>query len=282
MDLWYDSHESAGVEFRVKVRRSLFSAESRNRRIDIFETEDFGRILALDGQVALSEIEGESLREMAVHVPLNVNPGAACVLVIGGGDGGILSELVRYPSIERITVVEPASDIIEATRRWFPAFGQAFADPRVRFSEEDGADFVRDTRERFDVLILDDLADEASGEGTFAQSFYCDCFRILSGDGILVGRAGRAVHPRQRRELVTRAGRLKRLFPVYRLYRSALPAGEPGEYFLSFASKRWDPVKDFGEAEWQARGLDTRYYTAAMHRAAFALPRAVEELLDGI
>ena len=81
---------------------------------------------------------------------------------------------------------------------------------------------------------------------------------------------------------MTRAGKVKRLFPIYRLYRASPSAGEPGEILLGFASKRYDPLSDFDESRWENRGIETRYYTPALHRGAFALPRYVEEMLAGI
>lgn len=281
MDLWYSCPESPGADYRIRIKRPLFSAESQERRIDIFDTDDYGRILVLDGRIAVSELEGESYREMAVHVPLSVNPRTAAALVIGGGDGAVVSELVRHGGLERITVVEADSGVIEASRRWFPTLAGSFADPRVKVAAIDPSSFVRDTKERFDLIVVDDPRGGASGEGTTAQPFYSDCFRILSGDGILVSRAGGAGSPKGRRELTTRAGKLKRLFPVYRVYRAALPAGEPGEMLLGFASKRYDPTKDFEAANWEKAGIETRFYSPSMHLAAFALPPAIEAVIAG-
>ena len=186
-----------------------------------------------------------------------------------------------HRGIERIIVVEPNEGILEAARRWFPSLASAFGDSRVKIVDNDASDFVRDTKERFDVVIVDDPAG-CNGDGPQAQAFYCDCFRILSGDGVLVSRTGSASTPQKRRELVARAGKVKRLFPIYRLYRSIPPAGEPGETLLGFASKRYDPIKDFDDSGWNVTGIDTRYYTPDIHRGAFALPRYLEELVSGI
>jgi spermidine synthase len=152
----------------------------------------------------------------------------------------------------------------------------------VKLVNEDTASFVRETRERFDVVIVDQAEGPAGGEGPLAQSFYCDCFRILSGDGILVHRAGSSAQPQQRRELVARAGKVKRLFPIYRLYRAYPPAGEPGEILFGFASKRYDPLRDFDDSCWPSMGIETSYYSPELHRAAFALPRYFDDLLAGI
>jgi spermidine synthase len=219
---------------------------------------------------------------MAVHVPLNVHRAAAAVLVVGGGDGGVVSELAQHRGIERITLVEPFTEVLDATRRWFPSLAQAFTDPRVSVVHQDAAEYVRDTRERYDLIIVDDCGGTPAMEGGGAQAFYCDSYRILAGDGILVNRAGSADYPARRRDLVARAGKIKRLFPIFRLYRATPPAGEPGETLLGFASKRYDPLADFDAAGWESRGIETRFYTPAMHRAAFALPRHVEELFAGV
>lgn len=282
MDLWYSEAASRGEEFRIKVRRPLFSAERGGRRIDVLETVDLGRILLVDGRIVLSEECGEAYREMAVHVPLNVHRRVSSVLLAGGGDGGVLSELVRYPEIERIVVAEPDDGVIEASRRFFPSLAQAFADPRVRVEQLAPEDFVRDSKERFDLIIVDAPESSSPGEDSRSQAFYCDSFRILAGDGILVNKAGVAVFKERRLELVRGAGKLKRLFPLYRLFRVAQSAGGPGELLLGFASKRYDPVKDEIAGGWERRELSTVYYTPALHSASFALPRYVEELLAGV
>ena len=164
MDLWYSRPECEGADYRIKVCRPLFSAESREKRIDVFETEEFGKLLVIDGQIAASEAEGESYMEMAVHVPLNVHPEAAAVLVVGGGDGGILSRLVLHSGIERITLVEPDEGVIDAAKRWFPSRASAFSDPRLKVINVDPSSFVRDTKERFDLVIVDAPENAASSE----------------------------------------------------------------------------------------------------------------------
>jgi spermidine synthase len=282
MDLWYSAAASKGEEFRIKIKRPLFSAEREGRRIDVLETEDLGRLLLIDGQIALSEECSDAYREMAVHVPLNVHRRVSSVLVAGGGDGGIVTELVRYPEIERIVVIEPDDGVIEASRRFFPSLTAGFSDPRVHVEQTAVEDFVRDTKDRFDLIIVDRPENDSPGENSLAQAFYCDSFRILSGDGILVNRAGMATFKEGRLDLIRAVGKLKRLFPIYRLFKVAQTAGGPGELLLGFASKRYDPVKDENTGNWQTRGLPTVYYTPAIHSAAFALPRYVEELLEGI
>jgi spermidine synthase len=282
MDLWYGRPEGAGAEFRMRVRRPLFAGERGGRRIDVLETEDLGKILLLDGRIALAEADAAAFREMVVHPALAVLPSARSVLVAGGGDGNLLTELLRHAGIERVVVAESDPGLTEAARRFFPELGAAFDDPRAQVVEEDPLAFVRDSRERFDLILVDHPAAEAPGDPGLGQAFYCDCFRILSGDGMLVHRAGSAFFPQKRRELLRQAGKVKRLFPGYRLCRLELPSAETGAFLLGFATKRFDPLEDYDEARWKALGLSTRYYNPATHRAAFALPQYLVEAMTGI
>ena len=279
MDLWYERSESPSTKWCVRVTRPLFSGEGKTGRIDVLETEDFGRALAVNGCLALTEGEGFAQREMLAHTPLNVHPNVRSVLVVGALDCGLSAELLRYPQIERLVLVEEDSVLIDAQRRFFPELASALSDPRTRIAQEGPESFARECKDRFDLAIVQSA--EGSGASGLSQSFFCDCFRLLSGDGILISPAGSAFFPARRRELVSAAGRLKRLFPSYGLYRVDSPAAEGGSRLLSFASKKFDPLRDFDPERWANRHIATRYYDADVHRAAFALPRYIAEILAG-
>jgi spermidine synthase len=279
MDLWYTRNESPSTRWCVRVTRPLFSGEGKAGRVDVLETEDFGRTLSVGGCLALTEGEGFAEREMLVHAPLNVHPNARAALVVGGRDCGTVAELLRYPKLERIVLVEEDPVILEAQRRFFPDLAASLTDPRVHVAQADAESFARESKDRFDVAII--RSQGSSGEAALSQSFYCDCFRLLSGDGILVAPAGSAYYTARRRELVGAVGKLKRLFPSYRLYRVESPAAEGGSRLLGFASKKYDPVRDYDGELWAKRGLASKYYDADVHKAAFALPRYVAEALEG-
>jgi spermidine synthase len=247
--------------------------------VDVLETEDFGRVMATGGSLVLTEGEGFAQREMLAHVPLGVHPNVRSVLIVGGRDCGVASELLRYAQIERIVLVESDAAILEAQRKFFPEAAAALTSPKVAVAQEDAEDFVRESKERFDLAIVQSRCGE--GLSSLGQSFFCDCFRLLSGDGILVAPAGSAYYPAQRRELVSAAGKLKRLFPLYRLYRVDSPAMEGGSRLIGFASKKYDPVAHFDAERWAKRGLETRYYDAEVHKAAFALPPYIAQALEG-
>lgn len=279
MELWYTRVEGPGAEFRIKIKRPLFSSERGSRRIDILESEELGRIILVDGNIILVEADAVAYREMVVHVPLNAQPEARRALIVGGGDGNLLTELVRYQEIESITIVEPDSSLVDTVRRFFPENGAAFDDHRSLLVQEEAGTYIRETRERYDLIFVESstLGDHGA---ELDQAFFCDAFRVLAGDGALVHRAGSAFFPHQRRELVRAIGRIKRLFPLYRVYRINLPSSETGCLLLGYASKRFDPLGDLDEEGWRRRGLATRYYNPAFHRAAFVLPQELKETVE--
>lgn len=279
MDLWFTRGDSEGTKWCIKVTRPLSSMDGNSGRVEAFETEDFGKVLATDGTITLAETEGFAQREMMVHPAMVVHPAVRSALVVGGGDGDLASELLRYPGLERAIVTEDDEAYADAAKRFFPGLAAVLADPRVTLSSARGDSFVRDTRERFDLLLVS--ARSARREGASGQSFYCDCFRALSGDGILVTCLGSASFAERRRELVTTAGKLKRLFPVFRPYAYNSPANGSGPSLLAFASKKYDPLRDFFPERWERASLDTSYYDADQHRAAFALPRYVADAFKG-
>jgi spermidine synthase len=281
MDLWYERSESPGARWGVRVSRPLFSAEGAAGRVEVLDTEDFGRALVVGGALAMTEGGGFAQREMLAHAPLNAHPNARSVLVIGGLDLGTAAEALRYAQVERLVLVEEDEAVLEAQRLCFPTLSKALSDPRARVEAEEAEAFVRDSKERFDLVIVQAAGPEAArGERGFGQEFWCDCFRILSGDGVLTSPAGSAYYAARRRELVAAAGRLKRLFPIYRPYRADSPDAEGGSRILGFASKKYDPVKDFDPERWRGRGLETRYYDAEVHKAAFALPPWIAQILE--
>lgn len=276
MDLWYSRDESPGTRYCIKIQRPLFSDMGKTGQVDVLETDDFGKALVVCGSLVLSDIDGFAHREMVVHTPLQVHPNLRSVVVMGGGDGAVVHELLRYPEIERIVLVEDNEVLMTAARRFFPDLASSLSDPRVRVDGSEAVDFVRDSKERFDLIV----AEDAPAPGR-EQAFYSDCFRLLTGDGILIGPSGSGFRPLRRRELLSAAGRLKRLFPVFRLFRVELPSLDTGGLLVGFASKRYDPIGDFDAQRFSRRALATKYYDESVHRAAFALPRYVTEALAG-
>lgn len=155
MELWFTEKHTEHVKLSIQVDEQLYSSQSEFQRIDIFSSKEFGKFLTLDGYMMLTEKDEFIYHEMIVHVPMAVHPCVKKALVIGGGDGGTVRELVRYLEIEHIDVVEIDEEVVEACRRYLPQTACGFADERVHIYYDDGLKFVRKFVEEYDLILVD-------------------------------------------------------------------------------------------------------------------------------
>jgi len=280
-DRWTETLYSAyGQSFRVD--EVLFEHKSELQHLLIFQNELFGRVMALDGIVQTTEKDEFIYHEMLTHVPLVAHGNAKRVLIIGGGDGGILREVCRHPGVEHITQVEIDQAVIDLAKKYLPAHSDgAYDDPRANIVIGDGFDFVQTTSERFDVIISDSTDPLGPGEVLFSKDFYAGCQRSLNPGGILVTQNG--VPFMQTGELSNTAARLSRLFKDSTFYGAAVPTYIGG--LMAFAWASDDPALRQVDLQtlrqrWVASGIQSRYYTPEMHQAAFALPRYLLDLLN--
>ena len=143
VEMWFSDMHTENVKLSIKIERQLFSAQSEYQRIDVLESREFGKILVADGDLMLTEMDEFIYHEMISHVPMAVHPDVQQVLVIGGGDGGVVRELVKYEEIRQIDVVEVDPLLVEVCRKYFPQMACSLNDPRVEIYHEDGLRFVR-------------------------------------------------------------------------------------------------------------------------------------------
>ena len=183
----------------VQTSDHIYHQRSEFQTIDIYESEVFGRILFLDGHIQLTTFDERAYHESLVHVPLLNYPHATKVLVIGGGDGGVLRELVKHPNLQQIDIVEIDALVIEACKLHLPSLSQnAFSDPRVHLHIEDAFAFIKQKRHQYDVIVADSTdtyegEDGALSEQLFSETFFRDCFEALKSDGMLVTQADNPV-----------------------------------------------------------------------------------------
>lgn len=280
MELWYTEQHTDTVRFSIKVERQLMSVRSPFQRIDIFESEEFGRFLTLDGLMMVTQKDEFIYHEMIVHVPLAVNPDIRDVLVIGAGDGGTVRELARYATVGRIDMVEIDKMVVDACREYLPQTACSLDDPRVTIRYEDGLRFVRTREDAYDLIIVDSTDPFGPGEGLFTREFYGNCFKALRGDGILVNQHESPYYGTYVRSMKRAHRRIRECFPVCRVYQAHIPTYPSGHWLFGFASRRFDPLADLDAKRWNALGLATRYYNADLHLGAFMLPTYVRELLE--
>ncbi len=282
MQLTFTEKHTKHVGLSIDIDRQLYCAQSRFQRIDVFESTEFGRILALDGFLMLTEKDEFIYHEMITHVPMAVHPAAKNVLIIGGGDGGAVRELCRYDSVEHIDLVEIDEAVVAACREYFPSVACSLSDERVSIHYEDGLRFIRRCSDIYDVIIVDSTDPFGPGEGLFTKEFYGNCYKALKEDGILVNQHENPFYPDDAAAVRRIHKQIVLSFPLSRLYQVHIPTYPSGHWLFGFSSKKYHPVRHLDAKKWNARGIVTRYYNTNLHKAAFALPTYVEDLIKDV
>ena len=282
MELWFSEFHTPDVKHSIKVRRHLYSKVSDYQQIDIFETPEFGRVLALDGSVMLTERDEFIYDEMITHVPMSVHPGITDILVIGAGDGGVVKELCRYDRVRRIDLVEMDPDVISACRTYLPENASRLDDARVHIHYENALRYIRRCKDEYDLIIVDSTDPFGPSEGFFTLEFYGICYNALREDGIMVNQQGSPFYKHDAEAMQRCHKRIFNTFPISKVYQAHIPTYAAGYWTFGFASKKYHPVDDLDVAAWQALNLRTKYYTPRLHVGAFCLPAFLEELLQEV
>lgn len=279
MELWYTENHTDNVKFSIRVDKHLKSAESEFQRIDIFESQEFGKILTLDGYLMVTEKDEYIYHEMITHVPMAVNPNIKNILVIGAGDGGTIRELTRYNHVENIDMVEIDEMVVEICREYLPQTASRLSDPRVHIFYQDGLRFVRNKNNEYDLIIVDSTDPFGVGEGLFTKEFYGNCYKALKDDGILVNQHESTFYTSYSNSMKRAHSRIKSTFPIALVYQAHIPTYPSGHWLFGFASKKYDPRIDLKSEWWNSLGIKTKYYNTILHTGCFAIPNNVRDQL---
>lgn len=273
-------HDAKGFSQRFQVKRVVCRHKTDFQELVVFETPAFGRVLALDGVIQTTEADEFAYHEMLVHVPLFAHGRMRRVLIIGGGDGGTLREVLRH-DVDEAVMVEIDRTVIDICREHMPTLSAgAFDDPRAEVVIADGIAYVAGGGAPFDAILVDSTDPVGPGESLFTPEFYGKCKKRLTPGGVLVTQNGVAFM--QPDEVTTTHRRLAPQFADAGFYVTAVPTYVGGMMTLAWAtddaSLRKLPEATLAE-RFAAAGFETRYYTPAVHKAAFALPAYVARLL---
>ncbi|MBO6783936.1 MAG: polyamine aminopropyltransferase [Alphaproteobacteria bacterium] len=278
---WFDETLNAGYQFGLKVDSILFRETTEHQDLVIYQTSEWGRIMALDGIIQVCERDEFIYHEMLTHVPLFAHGAAREVCVVGGGDGGMLREALKHP-VDRVTMVEIDGSVVELCKEYLPSISDgAFDDPRADLVIADGAAFMAETDRSFDVIIIDSTDPIGPGEVLFSSAFYADCKARLNPGGVMTTQSG--VVMIQGDELTTTVQRLGAHFADAFAYIAPVPTYAGG--FMAFGwgtdntTLRSVPA-DTLAVRYDQADITTRYYNPSLHGGAFAHPTYVAELLE--
>ena len=282
MNLWFSEYHAPDVRHSMRVTRHLYSSKSDYQQIDIFDTPEFGKVLALDGNVMLTERDEFIYDEMITHIPMSVHPNVQDVLVIGAGDGGVVKELTRYENVKRIDLVEMDPQVIEACRTYLPENACKLDDSRVHIYFDNALRFIRRSCEEYDLIIVDSNDPFGPSEGYFTREFYGICYNALRSDGIMVNQQGSPFYAEDAEAMKRSHKRIASTFPISRVYQAHIPTYAAGYWLFGFASKKYHPIDDMDADRWKSYHLRTKYYTTRLHKGAFYLPAFLEEMLQEV
>jgi len=283
MTRWVDETLHDHFRFRFIADEVFFESQTEHQHLIIFHNETFGRVMMLDGVIQVSEADEFIYHEMLAHTPLFAlgldKPRR--VLIIGGGDGGVLREGLRHEAVERAVLCEIDQSVIDMCRDHLPMISRgAYDDPRTEIVIADGTKLVAETDERFDVVIVDSTDPIGPGEVLFTQEFYRNCRRCLKDGGVLVNQCGLPFL--QGWELTQTMNRFRNVFKDAGAFLIHTPTYIGGPLVLGWASD--DPglrsiTEETLRSRFESAGLSMKYYNPAVHKGAFALPSYVQDLV---
>ena len=281
LNLWYEEVTPNSMKFSLHVKNVLLSKQTKFQKLDIMDTTAFGRIMTLDGLMMVSDRDECTYHEMISHIPLLTHPDPKKVLIIGGGDGGTLTQVLKHPGVEKAVLCEIDGDVVQSAKDFFPKLAEGMFHKNAEVVVGDGVKYVKDTADNtFDVVLVDSTDPIGPGVGLFSTEFYADVKRILKDDGIVAAQCESPWEDKVDLRKVYQ--NLKDNFKSVYSYMGSIPSYPYGQWTWGIATNGVDP-REAGQSERAKKIAEgTRYYTQDIHKAAFAIPKFLLERLENI
>ncbi|MFH1777486.1 MAG: polyamine aminopropyltransferase [Candidatus Omnitrophota bacterium] len=275
---WYREALYQDMQLGLAIKDTIFTERSKFQRINIYDTYRFGKALVLDGIIQTTEKDEFIYHEMMSHLPLFSHPAPKNILIIGGGDGGILREVLKHP-VKKACLVELDPTVISVCKKYLSSICKnAFRDQRSVIIIDDGAEFIKKTQEKFDVVIIDSPDPIGPAKVLFSKTFYKNLKKIITAKGIIVRQSGSSTT--QISELILAVRKIKRLFKYVNPYTTSIPTYIGGMFTIVYASPSISVDKlNFHRitTRYAQLKLNARYYNPEIHKASFALPNYIKE-----
>ena len=282
-DIWFtERDDNIATSFR-HTGDPLFRKKSSFQKVEIYDTYQYGKMLTCDGVAMCTEADEYAYHEMIVHVPMLTHPNPKKVLVVGGGDGGTVREVVKHESLEKVVLVEIDEVVIEASKKHLPTLSSAFDHPKLDLKISDGIQYVKDSPEQsFDIVIVDSTDPVGPAEGLFTETFYREVYRILKPEGLMITQSE---SPRFNVKVFQEIYHCyRKVFGEYSVhcFLAYIPIYPSGMWSFSYCAKGdIHPIKNLKQQNAHNFSVNhnLRYYSDQIHYAAFILPQFVKDLL---
>ncbi len=266
---WFSERYSDNLQLSFRIKDQLLSIKTDYQRIDLFDTYDFGKLLSIDGTVQLTEKDEYIYHEMITMIPYYFNSKPSRVLIIGGGDGGAARRLVDL-GIENIVNVEIDGNVVEVAKKYFPAISSSFKEKNVNLIIGDGIKYIKESKDKFDRIIIDSTDPVGPAEGLFSEEFYKDIQSHLTPNGIVVTQSGSPYY--QPTALSMAHNGMARIFKYVKTYCAFIPTYPSGLWSFTMASSE----------EFKKRDEPTvtgKYFNKDILEGSFYLPEFVKNLI---
>lgn len=270
-ELWLSEFSSDNLKLSMRVKNFLHAEKTEYQELLIADTYEYGRVLMLDGAYQLTERDEFTYSEMMAHVPLCAHRNPEKVLIIGGGDGAIMREVLKHDCVKQCTLIDIDKRVKECSQKFLPFAGDSFNNPRADFKCMDAMKFIKETDERFDVVIVDSTDPVDFAAGLFQSPFYADVKKIMNDDAML---SELTESPFIDKKLMCQAiDEMRKIFPIVKMYWGVVPTYPSGMWTYGLASMKDDPAVPVRDVK------NTKWYTNEIHKNSFVLPPFLEDLI---
>ncbi len=279
-ELWFKEDLFPDVAQEIKISKILFRKTTKNKKAEILQellianTPRFGKMMAIDGAIQFTQADEKYYHEPFAHCTLFSHKNPKNVLIIGGGDGGILREVVKHP-VRAIDLAEIDKTVIDMTKKYVPELaGNSWNDARLNIIIDDGAEFVRTASKKYDVILVDSPDPVGVAKSLFQKEFYLNCKKVLAPGGIVMRQTGTAVL--QLEEMPMNFRHMQKLFSEVKVFLTAVATYAGGYFsFVAASNKKgtFDVALPLLKKRFNKMKIQTNWYTPEMHQASMVLPR---------
>jgi len=277
---WFtEEFTSEGSAFSLKVKEKLHEEQTPYQLLEMYDTQTFGKLMVLDGCTMLTTRDNFLYHEMMSHVPLFSHENPKKVVIIGGGDCGVLKEVLKHPGVEDVWQIDIDEAVTRASEKYFPELCESNNDPRAHLLWQDGIRWIKEAPQgSIDVLIIDSTDPVGPAEGLFAVDFYKDCHRALGVNGILVQQSesplfhSNTIIKKIHQDLAEAGFNSSHTFPFPQ------PIYPSGWWSCTLGKKQGDATQ-FRKNAAHNMEFETEYYSADIHQGALSLPPFMKKIL---
>ena len=275
---FYKEITPAGFGIAIKKGKVLFKDKSEFQDVEVFETDsELGRVLTLDDLMMTTEGDEWHYHEMITHIPMMNHKCPKTVLVIGGGDGGTVREVLKHETVEKVVLCEIDGMVIDACKQFLPTIACELDNPKCEVLVEDAIEYIKDKKNMFDIVLIDSTDPRGPGEGLFTEEFYTNVKESLKEGGIIAAQSESPVV--NKKEIKKMYDLLKKVFPIVSTYTSNIPTYPGGYWAWAYCSETVEPLSYIDEERCEKITKTCKIYNKDYHMARFALPNYLKELV---